>query len=95
MEMTCEELYDIIERGEDYKNQFKLTFDRSEKLAVEIVAFTNSEGGNIIVGINDFGEVIGLSEKQIREINQWIGNVTKKKIYPSVAVKSEILRCDD
>lgn len=94
MEMNCEELYGIIEKGEDYKNQFKLTFDRSEKLAVEIVAFLNSDGGNIIVGIDDFGEIIGLNDKQIREINQWIGNVSKNNIYPSISLKSEILNCD-
>jgi len=93
--MNCEELYSITEKGEDYKNQFKLTFERSEKLAVEIVAFLNSDGGNIIVGINDFGEIIGLENKQIREINQWISNVSKNNIYPSINLKSEILNCDN
>ena len=66
--MTTAELHEIISRGEDPKTQFKRQFDSIDALATEIAAMLNSEGGLLIVGVSDSGEVTGIGD--IRQLNQ-------------------------
>jgi predicted HTH transcriptional regulator len=66
------ELEDLIERGEDFRIEFKETFlwdvhreqpnkDLKETVAKEICAFANSDGGTLIIGVNDENkEVVGI-----------------------------------
>ena len=61
----------ILEKGEDYKTEFKEKADKN--LDREIVAFANSSGGDIYVGITDQGEVKGINitnklKSQIQDI---------------------------
>jgi len=44
--MTLEELNEIIARGEDSRYQFKSNFTNVNDVAAEMVAFSNSDGGN-------------------------------------------------
>ena len=49
----------ILKKGEDYKTEFK---ERADKhLDREIVAFANSSGGQIYIGITDKGKVKGIN----------------------------------
>ena len=92
--LTCEEILVIISKGEDYKNQFKLNFESIDKLASEIVAFLNSEGGRIFVGITNSGEIEGLTNSQLGNLNQWISNACRNKIYPPAVVKTQTINCE-
>ena len=49
----------ILEKGEDYTTEFKEQVDRN--LDKEIVAFANSSGGQIYIGITDEGKIKGIS----------------------------------
>ena len=46
--MEIEELLRVIANGEDTKHQFKANVTRSDSLAQEMVAFSNSQGGVIL-----------------------------------------------
>jgi len=48
----------ILQEGEGLKIEFKESFDKS--IGKEIVAFANSEGGRIFLGVNDKGEIKGI-----------------------------------
>ena len=61
----------ILEKGEDYKTEFKEKPDKN--LDREIVAFANSSGGQIYIGITDEGKLKGISitnklKSQIQDI---------------------------
>lgn len=74
---------DIIKRisnGEDSYTQFKVDVSNSEKLAQELVAFSNARGGLLIIGVDDDGSIIGVDTKDIQRINQLIGNVINTHI---------------
>ncbi len=47
-------MYKIIE---DSRNEFKLKIN--DKFEKEVIAFLNSNGGNIYIGVDDKGNVIG------------------------------------
>lgn len=91
--MTVSELHKIISRGEDSKTQFKRQFNSIDALAAEIAAMLNSDGGQIIVGVDDSGEIIGVED--VRKLNQWISNACSQKIEPLASVMTENLIVDD
>jgi ATP-dependent DNA helicase RecG len=72
--MEAIELIELVARGEDSRTQFKKGQDvtNARSLAGEIVAYANSKGGRILIGIDDAGSVSGLSPGDIRRINQLI-----------------------
>jgi predicted HTH transcriptional regulator len=82
--MTNEELINLIASGEDSKTQLKLKFDNIDKLSAEIAAMANSEGGIIVVGVGDNGEIIGVED--LPKLNQWISNAASQKILPPIQV---------
>jgi len=57
--MTKEELSLILQEGENYKIEFKENVNTD--FSKEIVAFSNSSGGRIFIGINDDSKVVGVS----------------------------------
>ena len=56
---TSKTLKSILKKGEDHKTEFKE--DVYKKLDREIVAFANTSGGKIYIGITDEGEIKGIN----------------------------------
>jgi ATP-dependent DNA helicase RecG len=93
--MNSLELLNRIKLGEDSQTQFKEKFTSPDALAAEIVAFANTKGGQILVGVTDRGELQGLTGKEIAVLNQMISNVCSQKIDPNIAVTTENVACED
>jgi ATP-dependent DNA helicase RecG len=87
--MEAIELIELIGRGEDSRTQFKQTVTNPESVAGDLVAFSNSKGGRIVIGVNDQGTVVGLSTDGIRRINQLISNTATDLVRPSVNPTTE------
>jgi ATP-dependent DNA helicase RecG len=49
-----------------------------------MVAFSNSGGGRIYIGVNDSGQVTGLSAADIHRLNNLISNVASEGMTPSI-----------
>lgn len=71
----------ILEHGEDHLNEFKSGRFRNESLAKEVVAFSNSRGGSIFIGIENDGTVTGIDNGRVEER---IINICRNHIEPSV-----------
>lgn len=82
--METEELLAIIANGEDSRHQFKATINNENSIASEMAAFCNSKGGYILVGVNDDGAISGLTDENIREINNRISNAASNNIRPAI-----------
>jgi len=64
-----DEVLKLIAEGENSKVEFKRKFTTYEKIARELIAFVNSKGGMIMIGVDDNGEVVGVnSEKEIEAL---------------------------
>lgn len=87
--MDAAELLDMIARGEDGKNQFKANMTNAAALASEIVAFSNTNGGRIFIGVNDNGTVSGLTLEDMGRLNQLISNAASQNVHPPVNPKTE------
>ncbi|MCL2832358.1 MAG: putative DNA binding domain-containing protein [Treponema sp.] len=90
--MTEQELQQLIQGGESSKVQFKERLPHPDSFAHELIAFANSAGGKIIIGVNDkTGELNGLSFDEIQLTNQQIVNIASQKVYPPVFITSETI----
>lgn len=56
----------------------------AESLAAEMVAFSNGNGGRILVGVDDDGSIMGLTKEDIHRLNQLISNVASQNVRPAV-----------
>lgn len=82
--METTELIDILSRGEDSRHQFKTDITNADALAAEIVAFSNTAGGRIFIGVNDDGSVRGLSGADVARLNQLVANSASQNVRPAV-----------
>ena len=58
--MDLVELRKLVRDGENEKVEFKRKIRHPEKVIREVVAFANSTGGHLLVGVSDDGELPGL-----------------------------------
>jgi ATP-dependent DNA helicase RecG len=82
--MEIVELEQYLSAGEDSEHQFKKTFDSPDKLAAEMVAFSNGTGGTIFVGVDDNGIITGLTGNEVRRLNQMISSVASQNVRPPI-----------
>lgn len=82
--METTELIDILSRGEDSRHQFKENVTNSDAIAAEIVAFSNTAGGKIFIGVQNDGSVLGLSGIDIDRLNQLLSNSASQNVRPAV-----------
>ena len=87
--MTLPALRDQIRLGEDSTRQFKVDVRNAESLAAEMVAFSNSAGGTLYIGVADDGSLPGLSAPDVARINQLISNAASQLVRSPIAVQTE------
>ena len=80
--METLELIERISNGEDSFTQFKRESIPAKDLAKEFVSFLNAEGGILIFGVDDSGEIKGLSFDEIEKLGQLIGNSAVQNVKP-------------
>lgn len=68
--MSFDELQNLVAKGEGKKIEFKQKLPEWNKLLREVVAFANTDGGVVLIGVNDDGQLSGL--KDPREIEEAI-----------------------
>jgi ATP-dependent DNA helicase RecG len=93
--MDKKKLFEIIACGESSRIQFKADFTNPNQLAAELVAFSNSGGGRILVGVNDDGGISGLNTKDIGRLNQLLSNVASQLVRPPINPITENIRFDE
>jgi len=90
--MQVPEILEIIQQGESSKVQFKEKLPHTDSLAHELIAFSNSKGGIIIIGINDkTGSLSGLTFSEIQDYNQKLVNTASQSVFPPVIIDTEVL----
>lgn len=53
-------LYKLIQEGEHQQQDFKYCINDSKKIAKSLVAFANTDGGRLLVGVKDNGRIAGV-----------------------------------
>jgi predicted HTH transcriptional regulator len=77
------DLKNLVKKGEGMFTEFKLKSNHPEKIVREVVAFANTQGGKLIIGIADNKELKGL--KYPDEDEYIISKSIEKYIFPAVS----------
>lgn len=85
---TRTELLETIENGENSGVEFKRDDLSTRDLAEELVAFSNLEGGMVLLGVEDDKTISGLMRG---DLEGWVMNVCRDKIRPSIIPFFEVV----
>ena len=87
------EIKELIARGEGYHLEFKEENESNEGFAKTLVCFTNTDGGKILVGIDNNGNTKGVSD--IDKIMLRIDDVAINRCENPVSILQETVQIDD
>ncbi len=80
--MTQAELLEILAMGEDSYVEFKRDISQRSDFAGELVAFANTDGGQVFVGVADDGSILGITNPQ--QIEEAIINIARNNCVPPI-----------
>ena len=79
--MTEQEVLKLLDHGEVTKVQFKERIIDAYDVGCEMVAFSNTHGGQLVIGINDkMGVINALSYQEVQETTNLLGNIASEYI---------------
>jgi len=89
---THEDIIEQISAGEDTFAEFKeLRFGtrgvispNTEDMAGEMIAFANTEGGALFLGVTDQGLIRGVPADQLGIVEQWVINIASNNCDPPI-----------
>lgn len=81
-------IIELWRQGENAAVEFKSAAVRADSLAREMVAFANTDGGSILIGVEDDGRVSGLDAAF--DVEQWVANIARNNVIPALDVKLAI-----
>ena len=85
-----------IKAGEVSGVQFKERILDKYDIACELVAFSNSHGGKLVVGIKDkTGEANALSYSEVQETTNLLSDIASENVVPSILIKIDTVEVED
>ena len=89
------ELIEKIILGEDATIEFKREMPHRSSLADEIAAFANTQGGVILIGVDDDRNIVGLELQELDRVEKTVVEICEDSIEPTVPIFTEKLWIDD
>ncbi len=86
--MTPEELQEFIAQGETLHSEFKSARAHPDALAAAFVSFLNTEGGMILLGVEDDGTISGVGD-DVDSARQRIDRILSNNIMPKASAYIE------
>ena len=85
-----------IKAGEVSGVQFKERILDKYDIACELVAFSNSHGGKLVVGIKDkTGETNALSYSEVQETTNLLSDIASENVVPSILITIDTVEVED
>jgi len=88
--MNLDELQARIDRWEDLHTEFKAGPIRPDDLAATLVAFANTDGGQLVFGVSEERRVVGVEDADA--LTRQVDNVAAQNCEPPVTVLQEVLQ---
>ena len=86
MEITPDSVRRLLDQGENASVEFKLEDVRPESLAREFVAFANTQGGVLLLGVSDDRQCVGLSDPERQE--ERLCNIARQNVVPPIDIRT-------
>lgn len=85
--MTFQELKQLAALGEGPSLEFKRKVPRPQRIAKEIIALANTDGGRILLGVDDDGTLKGVDDASEEEF--MLRHAVKNHCWPEVAYETD------
>lgn len=87
--MSRKELTNLIDNTESLNIEWKPSLSQINEIIETVSAFSNTEGGKIIVGVSSSGKLFGvdIGKDTIERLTNQISQNTDPKIHPRITVK--------
>ncbi len=74
--MTHRELERLVAVGEGQHLEFKRQVPKPQRLAKEVIAFANSGGGHLLLGVDDDGSIVGVrdADEELYSLQEALNN---------------------
>ena len=79
------EILALLRQGENSSVEFKSANAHPDSLARELVAFANTQGGTLLIGVEDDGSISGLTESLDHEAR--IANIARNHVNPPITIE--------
>ena len=86
--MKMNNMHKLISEGENERLEFKESLRLKEEIGQAVSAFSNANGGSILIGVSNGGKVIGVDggRNTLEESANYIKRNTDPAIFPSLKV---------
>ena len=91
--MNQTDLLETIRNGENSGVEFKRDDIRPEKLAAEMVALLNLEGGFVLLGVENDGRVTGLT-REPNKAEEWVMQAARDQVQPAFNPSWQVLELE-
>src|SRR5437667_911039 len=87
--MNISELKERIARWEDLHTEFKQWPVHPDDLASSIVAFANTDGGQLIIGVTNDRKIVGVADSD--RVTRDLDNISRNNCEPPITIIQEVL----
>jgi len=91
--MNFIEISERIEKGANIHTEFKEKLSSNEELAKDIVCFANTDGGQILLGVNKKGIIVGVDDVDM--LSNRIDDIAFNRCEPPISVIIEAVEFND
>ena len=88
-------IIDQIRKGESKVLELKEKLPKNESIAKTIVAFSNTSGGKLIIGIKDNHQIKGIEEDNIFKLQDKISSIIYDNCYPNILPEIYTVNIED
>jgi predicted HTH transcriptional regulator len=91
MKLQVNPIHKYIAEGEHQQQDFKFCINDSRKIAKTLVAFANTDGGRLLIGVKDNGNIVGVRSEEEYYMVEAAANIYSK---PKVAFEPQVWDVD-
>lgn len=91
--MNLPQLLERIRRGEDLHTEFKQMDVHADDLSAALVAFANTDGGQLIFGVTNDGRITGVDDPD--RLIQRLDQIAYQNCEPPITIVQETIRTED
>lgn len=78
MKLNINPIFKLIAQGEHQQQDFKYCINDSRKIAKTLVAFANTDGGRLLIGVKDNGNIKGVQSEEEAYMVEAAANIYSK-----------------
>ena len=73
-----------IQQGESKTLELKAQLPQRDQIAKTVVAFANTSGGKLVIGVDDDRQVVGLGEGDVLDLQDRVASIVFDRCYPAI-----------